>query len=163
MGSNCGPRFVRSMTLQPLVPGSPLKKNSPPLSTPGLSADRRSITIWHHSRSWSYSVIFLYSQRRPSCRRHTRPRTRSPEIDSLGIITDQRCQNSAPAGCTLRVSGGSIAVNKVMSSSVSNQQIHSRCVRTLSLTGHRPATSRYLLRGREQPNSLVKIDVAADC
>ena len=62
-------------------------------------------------------MIFLYSQRRPSCRRHTRPRTRRPEMDSLGIITVQRCQNSAPAGFILRVSGGSIAVNMVLSSS----------------------------------------------
>ena len=29
-------------------------------------------------------------------------------IDSLGMITVQRCQNSAPAGFILRVSGGSI-------------------------------------------------------
>jgi hypothetical protein len=77
-------------------------------------ADQSSIVIStrRHSRSRSYSTTFLYCQRRPSCRRHTRPRTRRPVIDRLGMITVQRCQNSAPAGFELTSHdlGGSFAV-----------------------------------------------------
>ena len=42
-------------------------------------------------------------------------------IDSLGIITVQRCQNSAPAGFIVRVFGGSIAVNMIVLFAVSKR------------------------------------------
>lgn len=106
------PQSEMSMTLQPRAPGCPFEEQqraSPdtcPANCSSIAARTR-----HHSPSSSYSMNFLYCQWRPSCRRHTRPRTRRPVMDRLGKITVQRCQNSAPAGFKLCASGGSIAVN----------------------------------------------------
>ena len=44
------------------------------------------------SRGNSYALNFLYSQRRPSWRRQTCPRTSRPVIVRLGMMTVHKCQ-----------------------------------------------------------------------
>lgn len=114
-GTTCGSEVLRqpemSMTLQPRAPVCPLKNRSAPFSIPADNGSSIAVRTRRHSLSSSYSMNCLYCQRRPSRRRHTRPRTRRPVMDLRGSITVQRCQISAPAGFERRVGAGLIVVN----------------------------------------------------
>ncbi len=142
-------------------------------SLDGCPADCTSVGTRHHSRSCPYSVIARYSQRRPSCRRQTRPRTRGPVTDNLGMITVHRCQDSAAAGRRLRSSGGSIAENMVSFHPVSlaaacavarSPNMRGHCLQRFRHSTGRacPATTRYRPPGGEQSNSIVKPDAGAE-
>jgi len=107
---------------------------------------------------------------------HPRPRTRRPVIDRLGMITVQRCKNSAPAGFEFHrrwvIAHGrhAMLVLKAHVSLAASSDINagsevaehgavptSGDFAMLHRTGQRPATAGLWLRGREQRNSLVKI------
>jgi hypothetical protein len=90
-------------------------------------------------------------------------------MDRLGSITVQRCQNSAPAGFKLCVSGGSITVNMEPSpNSFVSGLIRKVAERRAKLPDGFAALSRtgavvrrrarYPLEDREQQNSLSKLD-----
>ena len=109
MGSNSGATVCQVDDLAAARPGLDLEEELPGLSTRGLSTDRRSLSGPGTIRD-PYSVIFLYSQSTPVMSAPNAP-AHEATCDSFGMITVQRCQNSAPAGFILRVSGGLIAVN----------------------------------------------------
>jgi hypothetical protein len=50
-------------------------------------------------RGTRYALNFLYSHRRPSCRRQTCPRTSRPVIVRLGTMTVHKCQAVVVEGC----------------------------------------------------------------